>query len=36
MIPYKIDFSTVAWESPIPGMRHKAVVERDVKLRLVE
>lgn len=36
MIPYKIDFSTVAWESPIPGVRHKAVVERDVKLRLVE
>ena len=36
MYPYKIDFSTVAWESPMPGVRHKVVVEGDVKLRLVE
>ena len=36
MNPYKIDFSTVEWESPMPGVRHKAVIEGGVKLRLVE
>ena len=36
MNQYRIDFSAVEWESPIPGVRHKVVVECDVKLRLVE
>ena len=36
MTPYKIDFFAVEWESPIPGVRHKVVVDGGVKLRLVE
>jgi len=33
---YKIDFTKIEWESPIPGVRHKVVTVGDVKLRLVE
>jgi hypothetical protein len=36
MNQYRITFTNVDWESPIPGVRHKVVVESDVKLRLVE
>jgi len=36
MNQYRIIFADVDWESPIPGVRHKLVVEGDVKLRLVE
>jgi mannose-6-phosphate isomerase-like protein (cupin superfamily) len=36
MTQYRIDFSDVEWQSPIPGVRHKIVVEGNTKLRLVE
>ena len=36
MNQYRITFADVDWESPIPGVRHKIVVDGDVKLRLVE
>ena len=36
MNPYRIDFAAVEWESLVSGVRHKVVVEGDVKLRLVE
>ena len=35
-VPYRIDFSTVPWESPIPGMRQKVVVHRSKRIRVVE
>lgn len=30
MNQYKIDFSAVEWESPIPGVRHQARALSDV------
>lgn len=33
---YKIDFSAIEWQSPMPGIRHKIIIENDTKLRLVE
>lgn len=36
MSQYRIDFTGVEWEAPIPGVRHKVVVDCDVRLRLVE
>ncbi len=36
MTQYKIAFSDIDWESPIPGVRHKIAVAGDTKLRLVE
>ncbi len=32
----KVDFETIAWESPMPGVRHKVKVVGTKKLRLVE
>jgi ethanolamine utilization protein EutQ (cupin superfamily) len=36
MNQYRVIFNEVAWESPIPGVRHKVVVTGDAKFRLVE
>ncbi len=36
MTSRKVDFDTLAWESPMPGVRHKVQVVGDRKLRLVE
>ena len=36
MSQYKVAFSHIDWESPIPGVRHKIAVAGDTKLRLVE
>ena len=36
MNPYRIDFDALEWESPAPGVRHKVVLEGELKLRLVE
>jgi quercetin dioxygenase-like cupin family protein len=33
---YKVDFETVPWDEPMPGVRHKVVNRGNVKLRLVE
>jgi quercetin dioxygenase-like cupin family protein len=33
---YRVVFANIDWESPIPGVRHKIVVDGNVKLRLVE
>ena len=33
---YKVDFESAAWESPIPGMRHKFLDQGGRRLRLVE
>lgn len=33
---YRIDFDTLAWESPMPGLRFKAVRHTGLRLRLVE
>jgi hypothetical protein len=33
---YRIDFDSIAWESPLAGVRHKVVVHDARKLRLVE
>ena len=35
-VPYKIDFEAVDWESPIQGMRQKAVGHGSRRVRLVE
>lgn len=32
----KVDFDTLPWISPIPGVREKFLVQNGVKLRLVE
>lgn len=32
---YRIDFGSLPWESPMPGVRHKVVVVGDRRLRLV-
>ena len=36
MTDYRIDFESLEWEQPIPGVRHKCVVQSNTKLRLVE
>ena len=36
MNAYRIDFSSLAWESPIEGVRQKAFTDGVKKLRLVE
>jgi len=36
MIPYKVNFQSIAWESPMKGLRFKAVKMKDKQLRLVE
>jgi len=36
MIQHKVDFHQLKWESPLPGVRHKYLIQNDVKLRLVE
>jgi quercetin dioxygenase-like cupin family protein len=35
-VSYKIDFDSIDWESPIPGMRQKAVRHGSKRVRLVE
>lgn len=36
MTDYRVDFESLEWESPIPGVRHRFVTEGEQKLRLVE
>ena len=36
MNKYKIDFETIEWESPIPGVRHKIHRSGSKVIRLVE
>jgi quercetin dioxygenase-like cupin family protein len=36
MIAYRIDFSSLAWESPMAGVRQKVVTDGGKRLRLVE
>lgn len=36
MIDYRIEFNALAWETPMPGVRQKSVVQGGKKLRLVE
>lgn len=36
MKSHRIDFSTIEWEPPIPGVRHKVTQDGTRKLRLVE
>jgi quercetin dioxygenase-like cupin family protein len=36
MVEYLIDFKTIAWESPAPGVRHKVFVKDSQRIRLVE
>ena len=36
MTQYKVTFADVDWASPMPGVRHKIVVDGETKLRLVE
>jgi hypothetical protein len=36
MEPTRIDFSTLPWEEPAPGMRHRILVRGTRKLRLLE
>ena len=36
MIPYRVDFSALPWESPMPGVRHKVLSHGGRRLRLVE
>ncbi len=33
---YKIDFGSIPWETPMKGIRHKAMSQGDKQLRLVE
>ena len=33
---YKVDFDSIPWESPLPGMRAKIVKQGNRRLRLVE
>lgn len=35
-VQYKTPFDTLAWESPMPGVRHKHMDQNNVRLRLVE
>jgi|WetSurMetagenome_2_1015567.scaffolds.fasta_scaffold308021_1 hypothetical protein len=36
MEKYKIDFSSIPWQSPVPGGRFKTYLEGDRRLSLVE
>ncbi len=36
MNQYKVDFSSIPWETPAPGVRFKAVQENDNQVRIVE
>jgi quercetin dioxygenase-like cupin family protein len=36
MKDYRIDFTLIDWESPMPGVRQKMIVGHGKKLRLVE
>jgi quercetin dioxygenase-like cupin family protein len=36
MDKYLIDFKSIAWESPAPGVRHKVFVKDGQRIRLVE
>ena len=36
MTDYRIDFSKLDWDHPIPGVRHRFVTSGGKKLRLVE
>ena len=33
---YKVDFSSIEWQSPLPGVRFKAFVEGNRRVRLAE
>lgn len=33
---YRVDFETLPWESPMPGVRQKVAVQGNRRLRLVE
>ncbi len=35
-IHYKIEFDKVQWETAFQGVRHKLLVQKDLRLRLVE
>jgi quercetin dioxygenase-like cupin family protein len=36
MLDYKVDFESLAWESPLPGMRQKAFEQGQKRVRYVE
>jgi quercetin dioxygenase-like cupin family protein len=36
MTKYRVDFSSLEWESPMEGMRQKALVDNGKRLRMVE
>jgi quercetin dioxygenase-like cupin family protein len=36
MVNYRIDFESLPWESPIEGVRQKAITDGGKRLRLVE
>ena len=36
MQPYRIDFDSIPWESPAPGVRFQAYEQNGKRLRLVE
>ena len=36
MTGYRVDFESLPWEEPMPGVRHKFVSQGGEKLRLVE
>ena len=35
-LPYKVDFSSLCWESPIEGVKHKSLEQHGIRMRLVE
>jgi len=35
-IQYKVDFSKLAWEQPLKGLRQKCLVQNNICLRLAE
>lgn len=36
MLPYRVDFGNIEWESPLPGLRQKVLQDESRKIRLVE
>ena len=36
MVPYKVDFKSTPWETPVVGVRFKIYKQGDKQLRLVE
>jgi hypothetical protein len=36
MTGYRVDFESLPWEEPMPGVRHEFVSQGGEKLRLVE